>query len=71
MFFELNCSYYIRRGKSIRGKKAKREGNRTGLRAISYSIRFHGQSSIALRGDGDEKETGNLWNLVGLVRESF
>ena len=30
-------------------------------------MRLSGKQGIALRGHGDEKKTGNLWNLLWLV----
>ena len=41
--------------------------NRTGLRAVIDSVITCGTQGIALRGHGDEKETGNVWNMVHLI----
>ena len=50
----------------IRNKK-EIEINNTGLRVTFDRILTRATQGIALRGHRDEKETGNLWNLVHLV----
>ena len=50
----------------IRNKK-ENEINYTGLGGTFDSILTCATQGIALRGHHNEKETGNLWNLVHLV----
>ena len=40
---------------------------RLALTAAFDCVRLSGKQGIALRGHGDEKKTGNLWNLLWLV----
>ena len=41
--------------------------NRLALTAVFDCVCLSGKQGIALRGLGDEKKTGNLWNLLWLV----
>ena len=41
--------------------------NRLALTAIFDCVRYCGMQGIALRGHGDEKKSGNLWNLLWII----
>ena len=41
--------------------------NRLALTAVFDCVRLRGKQRIALRCHGDEKKTGNIWNLLWLV----
>ncbi|XP_078487380.1 zinc finger MYM-type protein 1-like [Ciona intestinalis] len=43
------------------------KNNRLALTAIFDAVRHQGVTGQALRGHGDEKETGNLWSLLYLL----
>ena len=51
------------------GNKTKKEQrkNRLTLTAIFDCVRHCGKQGIALRGHGNEKKSGNIWNLLWLL----